>query len=79
MHRIYQRLLKEVDGDHKYLRCTYVLYNNFKIQCATISLDKVELMFAETVKENLSENDAGFITYSNYFFLVYGQITLVIL
>ena len=62
---ICKRFWKGVNGDHKYLRCTYILYNNFDILCSSIALDKVDLVCIETDKAKPTENDSGFITYSN--------------
>ena len=65
MQYIYKRLLKELSGYHKYLRCTDIWYNNFEVICSDISLDKVDLVFTETVKSKSTGNYSGFITYSN--------------
>ena len=50
IHRIYQRLLKEVNGDQKYLRCSFLLDNDFEVLSAAITLDKVDLVCAEVYK-----------------------------
>ena len=64
---MYKRLLKEVNGDHKYLRCTYIQDNNFDLLRSEIALDKFDLECAETVKYKPTVNDSCFITYSNTF------------
>ena len=63
MHRIYQNLLKEVNCDHKYVRCTYLIDNNFEFLKASITLDQVALVCAEIVKYKPTGNIAGFIAY----------------
>ena len=65
MQRIYQRLLKQVNGYHKYISCTDLIYNNFEVLCSTIALYMVDLAFPETFKSKPIGNDSGFITYSN--------------
>ena len=62
---MYQNLLKEVNGNHKYLRCTDIWDNNFEVMLLAIKLYKIDPMCAETVKYKTTENDSGFITYSN--------------
>ena len=39
MHHIYQRLLKEGFGDHKYFRCPDLQDNNFEVTQTDIQLD----------------------------------------
>ena len=67
---MYQNILKEGDGAHNYLRCLDLRYNNFEVLRPEISLDKVDLVCEETVKNKPTRNDSGFITYSNtiYFY-----------
>ena len=62
MHRVYQRLLREVNDNHKYLRCPDLRYNNLEVFHVAIVLDKADLVCA--VKEKSIIYDAGFITYS---------------
>ena len=62
---MYQKILKAVNGDRKVLRCPDLRDNNFEVLCSAITLDKVDLQFAATVKAKPSRNDSGFITYSN--------------
>ena len=50
MKLMYQNILKEGNGDHKYLRCIDLCYENFEVLCSAITLDKVDLVCAETVK-----------------------------
>ena len=69
---IYQNKLKEVNGDHKYLRFPGICGNNFDILRSSITLNKVYLVCVETVKAKPTEIDSGFITYlSTIYFLVY--------
>ena len=42
--RIYQRLLKEVNANHRYLRCTDLRNKNFEVSFPVITLDKVDLV-----------------------------------
>ena len=62
MHCIYQRLLKEVNGDHKYLRCLCIKDKHFNIMCTDIALDRVNLAWEEKFREKPTGNDAVFIT-----------------
>ena len=41
MHHIYQKLLSEVNGEHKYLICKYLLDKKFEVLHVAISLDKL--------------------------------------
>ena len=54
---MYQKFLKEVNGDHKFLRCTDLRDNNFEVMHSAIA--------AETVKSKPTGNDSVFITYSS--------------
>ena len=65
MQHIYQNILKEGNGNHKYLRCTDLRDNNNEFMCSEIALDKVDLMREENVKTKPTRNSSGFITYSN--------------
>ena len=62
---MYHKLLNKGNGDHKFLTCPDLIYNNFEVLRSAISLDKVEFECAETVKAKPTRNDSGFITYSN--------------
>ena len=62
MKFLYQKILKEGNGDHKYLRCTDLWYNNFEVLRSEIALDKVNLECAETVKYKPTRNYSGFIS-----------------
>ena len=62
---MYQKLLKEGNGDHKYLRCRYLQYKNFEVMSSAIALDKIDLDCAENVKAKPTGDYSGFITYSN--------------
>ena len=62
---MYQDILREFNGDQKYLRCPDLQDNKFDFLRPTISLDKVDLECAETVKAKPTGNDSGFITYSS--------------
>ena len=62
---MYQNLFKEGNGDHKFLKCAYLLDNNFDILPLTIALYKAELECTEIVKAKPTRNYSGFITYSN--------------
>ena len=55
MQWIHQDILKEINGDHKYLRCPGLQDNNFKVLRSDIAMYKVYLECAETVKTNLLE------------------------
>ena len=65
MQHIYKKIVKEGNGYHDYLRCTYIRYNNFEVLCAAIKMYEVDLECAETVKARPTGNDSCFITYSN--------------
>ena len=65
MQRIYERIFKSFNGDHKYLRCPYLKYNNFDIMSSSIMLYKVDPVCAKTVKSKPTVKYSGFITYSN--------------
>ena len=73
MKHIYQRILKNGDGGHKYLRCPYLRDSDFDILCPDIALDKVEQTCGKTVKAKPNEKYSGFITYSNrvYFYCIW--------
>ena len=80
MHHINQRIFKEVNGYHKYLRCPNLWDKNFEVLLKYISLDRLDLMCSETVKTKPTVNYAGVITYSKkIIFMVCGYITVVIL
>ena len=49
MQCIYHSLLKEGNDDHKYLKCPYIIYNNFEVMSSDIALGKADLYFAETI------------------------------
>ena len=59
---MYQKILKEVHGDKKYLRCTDTREKNFEVLRSAIELDKSDLECAGSVKYKPTENDSGFIT-----------------
>ena len=59
MHCIYQRILKEVKFNQKYLRCTDLQDNKFRVFWTAIALYKVDLVCAEIVKAKPIRNDAG--------------------
>ena len=54
---MYQNILKEVNFDHTYLRCTDILDNNFEVMCQSITSYKVDSIYAETVKDKPTGND----------------------
>ena len=62
---MYQNILKEVNGYHKYLKFPDLRDNSFEVMCSETTLDKVDLQFAGTVKDKPTGNDSGFINYSN--------------
>ena len=73
MQRIYHRLLKEVNGNHKYLRFPYLLDNNFEVLLSDITMDKVDLVCAETVKTKSIVNDSDFVhTRTQFILMLYG-------
>ena len=63
MKRMYQKLLKEGNVNHNHLRCTDLQDNNFEVLSSSITLDEVDLVFAETVKTKPTGYYSGFITY----------------
>ena len=65
---MYNDLFKEVNGYHKFLRCTNLQNNNFEFMRSTIALDKLDLVCAETIKAKPDENYSVFITYSEKLF-----------
>ena len=80
IHHIYQIVLKERNGDHKYLRCTYLWYNNYEVLCIYTTFDKANLVCTDTLKSILTEMMQVLLpTKAQIFFLVYAQITVVIL
>ena len=60
---MYHNLLKEGNGDHKYLRCLDIWDNNFEVLRSEIAFDKVDYERAETVEDKPVGNNSGFITY----------------
>ena len=58
--------MKKDNGDHKYLRCPDLRYNNFQVLRSAIALDKINLDYAENFKAKPTGNDSGFITYSTH-------------
>ena len=52
---MHQKLLKEGNGDHKYLRCLYLRDKQIEVIPSEIALDKVNLDFAELLKINIPE------------------------
>ena len=65
MQRMYQKILKECNGDQKYLRCPDLRDKNFEVLRSSMALDKVDLVYAETVQYKINRNYSGFITYSD--------------
>ena len=65
MQRMYQNILKEGNGDHKYLRCPDIWDNNFEVLRPSITSDKIDLDCAENVKSKPTVNDSVFVNYSN--------------
>ena len=49
VNHIYKSLLKEVNGNQKYLRWTALLYNNLEVLNAAIALDKLDIVCEFTV------------------------------
>ena len=47
MHRIYQKLLIEINGDQNYLSCTDILYKNFGVLFTDGALDNANLVFTD--------------------------------
>ena len=62
---MYQKLLKEGNGDYRFIRFPDLRYNNFEVLCSVIALDKINLDCAENVKSKATGNYSSFITYSN--------------
>ena len=48
---MYQKFLKQGNGDQNLLRCPDIQDNNFEVLCSKIILDKVDLECAGTVKD----------------------------
>ena len=68
-----QKLLKEGNCAQNFLRCQGLRDNNFEVLRSEITLDKVDLECAYTVKYKPTGNNSVFINYSNtIYFLVYG-------
>ena len=65
---MYNDILKEFNGDHKFLRCTNLRNNSFEFMRSTIALDKLDLVCAETIKAKPDGNYSVFITYSERLF-----------
>ena len=59
----HQNVLKEGNGDYNYLRCPDLQDNNFEVMSSEITLDKADLVCAETVKAKPTRNNSFFITY----------------
>ena len=57
MQCMHEKILKEVNGDHKYLMCKYLQYNSFEVIYSAIELDKVYLVCTEIVKSKPTGND----------------------
>ena len=64
IHRICQRILREGNGDHKYLRCPY-LQDKFLGYVYRYFIYKVEFVCAQKDRAKPTSNYSGFITYSN--------------
>ena len=62
---MYQNLLKEGSGDHKYLSCQDLQELFFEVLRSEIELDKVDLVCAENLKYKPTGNDSVFIDHSN--------------
>ena len=65
MQHFYQDILKEGNDDQKFWRCRDLWDKNFEVLHSAMSLYKVDLECAETVKDKPSGINSGFITYSN--------------
>ena len=62
IQRMYQRFLKEGNGDYNFLICPEFWEKNLEIMRSEIEFDKVEFECAGTVKAQHIGNDSGFIT-----------------
>ena len=49
--------------------CPDIRGNNFEVLHSNITLDKVDMVFSETVKDKPTEDYSGFITYSNTIYI----------
>ena len=65
IQRLYQDILREFNGDQKYLRCPDLQDNSFEVLSSEITQDKIDLDCAETVKAKPTVNGSGYITYSD--------------
>ena len=54
---MYHDVLKEGNGDHKFLRCPDLWDNNFDYLRSGIAYDKIELECAENIKAKPNGND----------------------
>ena len=73
MQHMYKNILKEGNGDQKYIRWPDLWDNFFEVMSSTIALDKVKLMCAETVKDKPTINDSGLSpTQEQLILLIYG-------
>ena len=49
--------------------CPDIRGNNFEVLNSNITLDKVDMVFSETVKDKPTVDYSGFITYSNTIYI----------
>ena len=63
IQRLYQNILKEGNGNQKYLRFPDHQENKFEVLHTSITLDKADFECACIVKAKPTGNDSGFITY----------------
>ena len=59
---MYQKFLKEVNGDHNFLRCPDLQGNKFEVLISLITFHKTDLECAEIVKSKPTRNYSRFIT-----------------
>ena len=64
MQRMYQKILKEGDGNF-FLSCTDTQYNNSGVLHSSLSLYHIELECSGTVKSKTTGNNSVFITNSD--------------
>ena len=60
---MYQKFVKEGNGDQKFLMCPDLRDNNFEVLSSSITQDKTDPELAENVESKPAVNGSGCITY----------------
>ena len=80
MHRIYERIFKEYNGYHNYLRCPYIQDYNFEVLRSDFALGKLYLACVDRFRKTLLEMmQFLFPIQTQFILLVYCWINVVIL